>query len=77
LRENNLERRKSTQKKKLVAEQIVTKQRKVEVMHSQDKSVAVACKDPSLSRLRSRIMIVVTELTASDLPQHCNDLLGS
>jgi putative transposase len=49
LRENNLERRKHIPKKRLGAEQIVTKLRQVEVLQSQGKSVAAACKEASLT----------------------------
>jgi transposase-like protein len=49
MREDSLERRKPMPKKRLGAEQIVTKLRQVEVIQSQGKSVAAACKEAGLT----------------------------
>jgi putative transposase len=49
LREDSLERRKKMPKKRLGAEQIVTKLRQVEVLQSQGKSVSAACKEVGLT----------------------------
>jgi len=49
MREDSLERRRSMPKKRLGAEQIVMKLRQVEVMQSQGKSVAAACKEAGLT----------------------------
>lgn len=49
MREDSLEWRKPVLKKRSGAEQIVTKLRQVEVLQSQGKSIAAACKDAGLS----------------------------
>ncbi len=52
MRVDSLERRQKTPKKRLGAEQIVTKLQQVELLHSQGKSVAVACKETGLTEKR-------------------------
>jgi transposase-like protein len=49
LREDSLERRKRMPKKRLGAEQIVTKLRQIEVLQGQGKSVSAACKEVGLT----------------------------
>ena len=49
MREDSLERRTSKSKKRLGAEQTVAKLRQVEVLQSQGKSVAAACKEAGLT----------------------------
>ena len=49
LGEDSLEKRKKMPKKRLGAEQIVTKLRQVEVQQSQGKSVGAACKEAGLT----------------------------
>jgi hypothetical protein len=51
MREESLERRKCIPNNRFGAEQIVTKLRQIEVLQSQGKSVAAACKLVGLPRL--------------------------
>jgi putative transposase len=49
MREHGLGRRRNMPRKRLVAEQIVTKLRQIEVMQGQGKSIAVACKEAGIT----------------------------
>jgi cell division protein FtsB len=49
MREHGLERRRNMPGKRLIAEQIVTKLRQIEVMQAQGKSIATACKEAGIT----------------------------
>jgi len=49
MREHDLGRRKKMPRKKLAAEQIVTKLRQIEVMQGQGNSIAAACKEAGIT----------------------------